>query len=388
MVTLRLYLNKRYVKEDGTCSMTICLTHKSRSTYLPTGISIRPEHWDARAQRVIGRADRVALTNELLAYKFSLEGIALRLTREGKLAGKTVTSIRDLILAELDPEVSEPKLKDAFDAFIAGRKTLGSKKAYLTTLNVLSRYDDKIATRTFSEITRRWVEGFITHMNDNGIKPNSVKGYITHLKAVFNYAINNDLTNNYPFKKIKVKGEVTAKRNLTAEQLRKFFAAEVKPSQVKYLEFFKLQFLLVGINNVDLMMAKHSDLVNGRLTYKRRKTGRLYDIKVEPEAMEIMNKYRGKEHLLCFAEKTKHYTNFSANLNMNLSLMRKGVTSYYARHSWATIAANDLDIQKDTIAAALGHGGNTVTDVYIDYKQKKVDEANRKVIDWVLYGKK
>ena len=63
------------------------------------------------------------------------------------------------------------------------------------------------------------------------------------------------------------------------------------------------------------------------------------------------------------------------------------LTTYWARHTWATIAAS-LDIPKETIAAALGHGGNTVTDIYIDFDQRKVDEANRKVIDWALYGKK
>ena len=63
------------------------------------------------------------------------------------------------------------------------------------------------------------------------------------------------------------------------------------------------------------------------------------------------------------------------------------ISSYWARHSWATIAAS-LDIPRDTIAHALGHGGNTVTDIYIDFDEGKVDEANRKVLDWVLYGKK
>ena len=61
---------------------------------------------------------------------------------------------------------------------------------------------------------------------------------------------------------------------------------------------------------------------------------------------------------------------------------------YIARHSWATIAA-ELDIPKETIAAALGHElGNPTTSIYIDFNMKKVDEPNRRVIDWVLYGKK
>ena len=63
------------------------------------------------------------------------------------------------------------------------------------------------------------------------------------------------------------------------------------------------------------------------------------------------------------------------------------LTTYWARHTWATIAAS-LDIPNETIAAALGHGyGNRITAIYIDFDRRKVDKANRRVIDWVLYGK-
>ncbi|MDR0437388.1 MAG: hypothetical protein LBH22_03700 [Bacteroidales bacterium] len=58
------------------------------------------------------------------------------------------------------------------------------------------------------------------------------------------------------------------------------------------------------------------------------------------------------------------------------------ISWYYARHTWATIASK-LDISKDIIAAALGHGATTTTDIYIDFDQKKVDDANRKVIDYI-----
>ena len=63
-----------------------------------------------------------------------------------------------------------------------------------------------------------------------------------------------------------------------------------------------------------------------------------------------------------------------------------GLTTYWARHTWATIAAS-LDVPKETIAHALGHGNDTVTDIYIDFDKRKVDEANRKVLDFV-FGKK
>jgi hypothetical protein len=60
----------------------------------------------------------------------------------------------------------------------------------------------------------------------------------------------------------------------------------------------------------------------------------------------------------------------------------------WARHSWATIAAS-LDIPDDTIALALGHAvANSTTSIYIERDRRKIDAANRRVIDWVLYNKR
>ena len=93
------------------------------------------------------------------------------------------------------------------------------------------------------------------------------------------------------------------------------------------------------------------------------------------------------------------YKNFIKLINANLKLIgpvervgRGGkkvvkplfpdLSTYWARHTWATIAAS-LDIPKETISHALGHGNDTVTDIYIDFDLSKVDEANRRVIDFI-----
>lgn len=114
--------------------------------------------------------------------------------------------------------------------------------------------------------------------------------------------------------------------------------------------------------------------------------------------MALIEKYKGVNWLLFPLDSYKNYRHFYMNMCNGLRDVKERLneieddmsietlTSYWARHSWATIAAS-LDIPKDTIAAALGHGGNTVTDIYIDFDQKKVDIANRKVLDWVFYGK-
>ena len=116
--------------------------------------------------------------------------------------------------------------------------------------------------------------------------------------------------------------------------------------------------------------------------------------------MEIIDRYRGKKHLLNIRERYENYKNFAHRMNHELQEIgdmrhvgRGGkkvytplfpeLTTYWARHTWATIAAN-LDIPFETISAALGHSyGSATTNIYIDFNQKKVDEANRKVIDYV-----
>ena len=116
-------------------------------------------------------------------------------------------------------------------------------------------------------------------------------------------------------------------------------------------------FYLIGINAADLFMAKKEQVQNDRLVYKRAKTGTLYSIKIQPEAQLIINRYKGKgEYLLNIMDTYGTYKDFLHRMNWNLQRIgkveRKGrggkkiieaafhdVSSYWSRHTWATIAA-------------------------------------------------
>lgn len=159
-----------------------------------------------------------------------------------------------------------------------------------------------------------------------------------------------------------------------------------------------LIFYLIGMNPVDLFQAK--EIKDNRIDYIRAKTGKRYDIKVEPEALAIINKYKGNRYLLDILDTWGNYKDFTHRMNINLKeigdVKRVGrggkkvrtplypdITIYHARHTWATIAAK-LEIPKETISAALGHSiGSDVTEIYIDFDCSKIDEANRKVIDGI-----
>ena len=160
-----------------------------------------------------------------------------------------------------------------------------------------------------------------------------------------------------------------------------------------------LMFYFIGINAADLFLARKKDVVNGRLEYKRAKTGKLYSILIQPEAQAIINRYAGTgEYLLNVMDEYKNYKDFLHRMNIGLqqigAMERVGrggkkireplfpdISSYWSRHTWATVAAQ-LDTPKDIISEALGHEyGSSTTSIYINFNRTKVDEANRKVID-------
>lgn len=130
---------------------------------------------------------------------------------------------------------------------------------------------------------------------------------------------------------------------------------------------------------------------------------KLYSVLLQPEALEIIERYRGKDYLLNVMDEYKDYRNFLHRMGIALKeigpVQRVGrgglkvreplfpeLSSYWSRHTWATIAAG-LDVPKETISEALGHSiGSEVTAIYIRFDQKKVDAANRLVIDHVNGG--
>ena len=107
-------------------------------------------------------------------------------------------------------------------------------------------------------------------------------------------------------------------------------------------------------------------------------------IKLEPEAIEIIEKYKGREKLLKWGEHRKSYKSFMMKVNQTMNDIIPGCTAYYARHTIASLAA-ELDIPNDTIAQILGHHDEShkTTLIYINVDQSKADKACRMIFDYV-----
>jgi site-specific recombinase XerD len=393
MATVSLYLDIRQTKLDGTHAIRLQIAHIGRF-YIATGLSCSPDNWDK--DKFSTKEPNYRAKNARLLDMFNKVQMYFLLHEDevAKMSDKRVKELVKYLIG--DNPVKTKFFIDYMEEFIQ-RKTKGNTIAtYTMTLNRLKEYDPHA---TFQTIDKRWLESFEFAMEKEGLKTNTRGIHFRNIRAVFNYCIDEEYTNLYPFRRFSIKKEETRKRSLTIEQLRAFRDNDCEEYQKRYIDIFMLSFYLLGINMVDLLNAKPNALRDGRFEYKRAKTSRLYSILVQPEAMEIIERYKGEEHLLNIMDEYKDHKNFIHRMNIGLrqigTLERKGrggkkyrtplfpdISTYWARHTWATIAAG-LDIPKETIAHALGHAWatNTTTDIYIKFDEKKVDEANRKVLD-------
>lgn len=402
MATTKLYLDIRSKNTQGLSSLKICITNKGASAYIPTGIRLNPKDWDKKKLQVRRISGSTELNNSILAFKLKVDKAIAYLQAEGLLFEMPATKIKDRVLDIIDPKKKQERLLlYNFRKFIESRNTDSTKRFYIRTMRKIKDFDSKAEMLYFDDINYAWLLSFDEYMKSSGLSNNGRINIIKELKSVFNYAIDNEITQNYPFRKLKIRKEMTAKRSLTVQQLRQLFDFKASRTTQKYIDIFKLTFFLIGINMKDLCYLRNIE--NGYIKYNRAKTGRFYCIKVQPEAKEIIEKYKGKNYLLCIMDKYKDYSQFNkllapalkaiankAGLGLpqdNSRIKHTGFSPYWARHTWATIAAS-LDIPKETIAQALGHGGYNVTDVYINFDRNKIDIANRQVIDFVLYNKR
>lgn len=290
------------------------------------------------------------------------------------------------------------QLADAFKDYCdSGRIGKTTEEIMLRTSTKVVEFDPK-ADFTIDE---EWLDRFSRWLRNGGATTNGVGLHLRNIRTVFNWARRKKMTKEYPFMDYRIKEERKPIKNMTLEQLREFKDYPCEPWQVEYRDLFMLMFYLCGVNAGDLLTCKK--LTNGRMVFTRKKTGRALSVFVCDEARELIRKYKGKEWLLCPMDRYQDYHGYMRNWNDGLKKigkveivkdkvgrMRKreiepvfdGITTYVARYTWASIAA-ECGIDREIIAACLGHAWSDVTSRYIAYSQKMMDEAVKKVAEYV-----
>lgn len=412
MATFKAEVYAHQKKKDGTYNIKIRVTHNGKKRYLATPYYIYKEDITQKTHKIKNQ-HYIDLTDELIKnYRLRCDVWGERLKKVN------VDKIVEIITSE-DPgerfDLDFIAYAHKFVDKLIQENHEGNAKTYKVAINNLVKFVGRESI-SIHEINSKFVSDWITWIKKQPAPSKKGKGeraqslYPSCLRAIHNQAKAefNDEDSDIiriplsPFKKIP-KVPVSRKRALEINQVKKIASLEyTKIQQLGNNRFnlakdiFILSFALVGMNTVDLYEC--DTYKDGRITYQRKKTkNRREDkaeisIKVEPEIQKLVEKYRDPkgERVFCFYHFYSSVDAFSAALNKGLKKIGKliGVDDlefYAARHSWATIARNDADVDKYTVHTALNHVDEEMktTDIYIKKSWDPIDRANRKVLDLV-----
>lgn len=433
MPTFTIIIREQTQRRDGTYPVSIRLTHNRKSANIPTGIYVQRSQVK---RNFTGLKDAVLyrhLNDDIIKYSdILLKEYGSDLTR---FTAKELANA--IMVHRAMPEDGNIDFVDFcreyFDKLRAEGRG-GYAMRLESTVKNLTHYmgRDKIGIR---EINVRNLQGFVEYMSQprkvkyvdakgrkvtierDGCKAQTLKDYIADLHTLFNLACDkyNDedsevvLITHNPFRSKKLRIEVKeqpAKRDLQMDELLQIIKANDLPMARMQLarDVLLLSFYLLAMNTADLY-GDDATIEEGRVLYHRqkvktrRKDEAVFSVKIEPEAEALIEKYRDTdgERLFDFYKRYSNFRTFNSNVNAGCKQLAKHLgwdhtlTTYYMRHSWATIASEDCGISDEEVALALNHisadndvrTGKSlrVTRGYIHRRFSKNDKNHRKVLD-------
>jgi integrase/recombinase XerD len=398
MATLNLVLDTRRARKDGTYPLVFRVRAKDKFCDISTDFKIFKEQFDFKTNSLINDLDSNLQLEQLKMHYLK----RLRAYSTDNIGNKDLKSLKAYLINKLPSEFTITEFwKSHIESLkLSGR--YGGAKVYSTSLSVISQEID--LNIPFSKLNYKTIIDLESKLFKRGVSTNGIGVYFRSLRAICNKAIHFDIVGYewYPFRKYKIRKEKTTPRVISLKEMKAYFNLDLKQSHPLYSswQIGRLIFMLRGINIKDLLLLSTGNLKNGRIIYKRAKTGKLYSIKLIPEMQEIFNTFNANNTLLgilsnseakisdnlvkVIVQKRKVINNHLKRLGI-LSKSNEPLSTYVFRYSYANIA-KQMGYSKDLIAESLGHSyGNTVTGIYLEqFDNELLDEMNDKIIKQVI----
>lgn len=376
-MTITPYISRTYQKKDGTFVVRICIYHKGRKKYLTTSlVAYRDQltrNFTIKDPILRGQVyDFIRKKQELLN---SLNPDAL-----------TLEDAIKVISGDSDFSLDFP----AYGRKIASEKPKNSAMNYLCAVNSLCKYFNRDRF-DISEITSSTLNGYLQWLKGKYGDGRAVSLYTSSIAYIHSRArkefndeeLGRILIKN-PFSNFKSPAQKpTRHRVIGKEKIQQMIDSrrELEGDDRLAVDFFLISFVLMGMNTPDI----HSCKIDGDLIlYERTKTrdrrtdGAEMIVRIEPEVSSLVGEYRRGDRFV-FSDRFKTYKALGRLVNERLKPW--GVTMYYARHSWASIAYS-IGVDKNTINSCLCHvdPDMRVTDIYVERNWEILWEANSKVV--------
>lgn len=402
-------------KEGGLYFQII---HNRIVRQLNTDYKVFAEEWDAESESVVVNGSR---SNLLLGIQ---ERLAWDVARLEKVVRSLETERRrftaDDVITMFHKLTKESSLFTFMHGVIAQLKQLGkvrTSETYTATLKSFMAFRDEQDV-PLDGISSDMMLMYEAHLKARGVRMNTISFYMRNLRAVYNRAVEKGLTQpNNPFRHVYTGVDKTVKRAIPIKAIKalKELDLSMKPSLDFARDMFLFSFYTRGMSFVDIAYLKKTDLQNGILTYRRRKTGQELSIKWEKCMAEIIAKYpenktdyllpiikeegngrNSVSHQACLNgrvvtdegkanerrqyDNTLHLVNYRLKELSTMLKLQRPLTMYVARHSWAS-AAKAKNVPLSVISEGMGHDSEATTQIYLaSLETSVVDKANKMIL--------
>lgn len=400
MATIKVMLNKNWKHKTGTYPIVFQILHKRKKKIIYTGYRVVESDFNAEKQKVSPSRESSISGREARKINNAINKMFVELFSkidyyEAQGINYTVNDFSDdlkkgdeiLFLKYMDEQI---KMKR--DAGLDG-----IADAYKSTRNSFYRFLNEKDV-CVSEITPKLIRQYADSLSGSGNSDNTIAYYMRNLKTIYNRIVIDGFKPNcvFPFKAIKTTIGLTPKRAISREVLIQIARLEFIPDKESHLELardiFMFCFYCQGSAFVDVVQLKKNNIVAGNITFSRKKSKQPIRIAIIPQIEELKEKYKNDTDyvfpILDVEDSRPLYTQYKLALqriNYSLNVIGKRVgleyplTTYIARHTWATLV-NELGTPMSVISKGLGHSTENTTKIYLkEFDTDALDEVNRTV---------
>lgn len=402
MVTsIKVMLNTDRASKSGTYPIIIRVIHKRKKRLIYTKYKTEIEHFDPLTQRLTWSKNNPfskrkvdEINRDIISSIRNLERAIERLNRKSldytieDIVGRyeqTRANFRFFVFAQKEIEAKESIAKH------------GTAGLYRSTISSFSRFVVNEELK-FTDITYSLLKNYSLHLQAKGVALNTINMYMRNIRAIYNKARKENLyvEKFSPFAELKINTLPTAKRALSKEALRVIATCDLsKDAKLERVrDMFMFSFYTRGMSFVDMVFLRHADISAGVIHYKRNKTQQHLQVQITRKLKSLIDKYRHSSPFILpflnIEDKRPLYIQYRRALfTANQSLKQIGsitgietpLTTYVARHLWATIAKN-MGGSIAAISEGLGHTTEKTTQIYLKaFDSTIIDSLNEMVTD-------
>lgn len=392
-------IDKRRMKTDGTYPLVLRLVCNLQSRTIPLEYAVIKEDWDPNLEMVRKECKQFSsvtrINNYLHKKQQDAQDILDKLTTTGEIEKLSITEIKNRVINKKDHTTFESFGNKLVDELKLAKK-LGNASVYEQAIGFLKRHTIG-RNITFDEITFQLLKSIEAKFLSESNSFNGLSFYLRTIRAIYNRAIKEGKASreNYPFTSYSIKETKTRKRAIRKTDMDNIKAAQFEPGSPRWhaRNIFLFSFYNRGMNFADIAKLRISDIEQDRIYYKRSKTGKPLSVKLIDATREILSTYTvdktGDDFVFPILKRDtpelqmKDLYNERKTFNKYLNKIAEdleiegNLTSYVARHSWATIA-KDLNVPISVISEGLGHEDIKTTQIYLDeFDTSVIDDANK-----------